>query len=184
MKKSIIASVIALAAFSGAANAANAAPDANAGTIDLNFSGTVSTTTCALDPTVGGITGKNDIALGQTELNTKGADIEVIFKPTAASAAACNAATNDFVMQWEGVGSSFENQGLKAATGAASDSHVQIQATNAKTSNNTIAESDGFQYEFTSAEMKANGLKYKVALMGGSQVGDMTATAQVKHWYK
>ncbi|HAP0333706.1 TPA: hypothetical protein IRR18_005344, partial [Escherichia coli] len=71
MKKTLISSVVALAAIVG--GAANAAPNANAGTLDLNFSGTVSTTTCALDPSVGGVSGKNTVALGQTNPNTLGA---------------------------------------------------------------------------------------------------------------
>ncbi|ECW0471768.1 TPA: hypothetical protein R4G84_002877 [Salmonella enterica subsp. enterica serovar Mississippi] len=183
MKKTVIASVVALSAL--ASGMANAAPNANAGTMDLNFSGTVSTTTCALDPVVNGINGKNDIALGQTEINTKGVDVEVVFKPTAASAASCAGAQSDFVMQWEGVGSAFEANGLKAAAGSkASDSFVQIQATNAKTNNNTMASSEGFQYEFDKDTVAGDGLKYNVALMGGAQVGDMTATAKVQHWYK
>ncbi len=181
--KTVIASVVALSAF--ISGMANAAPNANAGTIDLNFSGTVSTTTCALDPVVNGISGKNDIRLGQTDINTKGADIEVTFKPTAASATACAAATSDFMMVWEGVGSSFGTSGLAAKTGSlASDSFVQIKATNAKVNNNTLASTERFPYEFDKATVVGDGLKYNVALMGGSQVGDMTASAKVQHWYK
>ncbi|CAD5756689.1 fimbrial protein PefA [Escherichia coli] len=181
MKKAIIASAITLAVFSGAANAG--APNLNAGTFDLNFSGTVSATTCALEPTVGGVNGKNDIALGQTNKGVKGEDVDVIFKPTAAAAATC-AGTTDFVMQWNGVGSSFESDGLKAATGTATDSHVQIKAVNALTENNKVANVEGFQYTFAKDKVTGDGLQYKVALMGGTEVGDMTATAQVKHWYK
>ncbi|HGG6427545.1 TPA: hypothetical protein ACJG67_004120 [Salmonella enterica subsp. enterica serovar Kottbus] len=182
MKKTMIASVVALTAL--VSGVANAAPNANAGTMDLNFSGTVSTTTCALDPVVNGLNGKNDIALGQTDINTKGADVEVVFKPTAASSAACAGAASDFVMQWDGIGSTFEANGLKAASGAASDAHVQIKATNAKTNNNILASNDGFQYEFDKATVTTDGLKYNVALMGGALVGDMTAAAKVQHWYK
>ncbi|MCU6343552.1 hypothetical protein KSU16_16195 [Escherichia coli] len=180
MKKAIIASVIALTMGAGVAHAAN---NANAGTIDLNFSGTVSTTTCALEPEVGGKNGIMGIQLGQTDKNTKGADIEVVFKPTADSATACAAATTDFVMQWDGVGSVFSADGLKASGGAATDSYVLVKATNAKVNNNQQVNADGFQYEFSKDDV-ISGLKYTMNLMGGAVVGDMTAAAQVKHWYK
>ncbi|CAD5758952.1 fimbrial protein PefA [Escherichia coli] len=183
MKKAIIASAITLAVFSGAANAAG---DLNAGTFDLNFSGTVSTTTCALEPTINGVGGKNDIALGQTDVNTLGKKVDVVFKPTAAGATGCaaNNGANEFIMQWNAVGSSFETAGLKAASGAAGNSHVQIESVNATTGNGTFITQDGFQFTFPKAAVTGAGLQYKVALMGGDQVGDMTATAQVKHWYK
>ncbi|WP_097469894.1 hypothetical protein [Escherichia coli] len=182
MKKTIIASVIAFA--SVAATSVFAAPAANVGTMDLNFSGTVSTTTCGLEATVNGVTGNNNITLGQTNPNTLGVPVDVIFKPTADSKASCQAGVTDFVMQWDGVGSAFENGGLKAARGAASDSHVQVKATNAKVNNNVLAEKNGQQYEFGADTVNGEGLKYSVALMGGNVVGDMEATAQVKHWYK
>lgn len=182
MKKTIIASAIALAAISGMANAAG---NADAGTFDLNFTGTVSSTTCAIEPSVNGVTGKNDIALGQTDKNQPGAEIDVVFKPTAASAAACGGAQSNFVMQWSGVGSSFETNGLKAKAGsAASDSHVQIKAVNAITNNNVVTTVEKTQYEFDKAKVTTDGLQYKVNLLGGSEVGDMSATAQVNHWYK
>lgn len=182
MKKTIIASAIALAAISGVANAAG---NADAGTFDLNFTGTVSTTTCAIEPSVNGITGKNDIALGQTDKNQPGAEIDVVFKPTAASAAACGGAQSNFVMQWSGVGSSFETGGLKAKAGsAASDSHVQIKAVNAVSNNNAVTTAEKTQYEFDKAKVTTDGLQYKVNLLGGTEVGDMSATAQVNHWYK
>ena len=180
MKKNIVASVIALIMGVGVAHAAN---NANAGTIDLGFSGTVSSTTCALVPEVGGKNGVVDIALGQTDKNFKGADIEVTFKPAADSAAACAAATTDFVMQWSGVGSVFSASGLKASGGAATDSYVLVKATNAKVNNNKQVNADGFQYEFNKSDV-VSGLKYTMNLQGGAKVGDMTAAAQVKHWYK
>ncbi len=182
MKKTLISSVVALAAIVG--GAANAAPNANAGTLDLNFSGTVSTTTCALDPSVGGVSGKNTVALGQTNPNTLGADVEVVFKPTTDSVASCNAGNTDFVMQWEGVGSQINANGLQASSGAASDSYVQIKATNSKTNVNKMATTERFQYEFEPSVVKGDGLKYTMNLKGGSIVGDMMATARVNYWYK
>ncbi|WP_089644578.1 hypothetical protein [Escherichia coli] len=179
MKKAIIASAVALATLSGAANANNAAT----GIFDLNFVGTVSQNTCALEVD-GAQNNSMTINLEQAKVNSLGKTFEIVFKPTAASAADCAAATTDFVMQWNGVGSQFETGGLKAASGAAADSHVQIKATNAKTNNNTIVETEGYQYEFTKDNVTGDGLKYEVALMGGSTVGDMTAAATVKHWYK
>lgn len=182
MKKTIIASAIALAAISGVANAAG---NKDAGTFDLNFTGTVSTTTCALEPTVDGITGKTDIALGQADVGKAGEEIDVVFKPTAASAAACGGSQTNFVMQWNGVGSSFETNGLKAKQGStASDSYVQIKAKNAATNNDTVANAEKFQYEFDKAKVTTDGLQYKVNLLGGQVVGEMSATAQVNHWYK
>lgn len=182
MKKTIIASVVALViAASGMANAAPA--DKNAGTFDLNFAGTVSAVTCALEPTVDGVQGKNDIQLGQTEPTQKGQDISVVFKPTAAAAATCaNATNNGFVMQWSGVGGKFDSNGLKAASGAADDAYVQITAVNAQ--NNVMANAENFQFIFDNSKVTGDGLQYKVNLLGGTKVGDMTATAQVKHWYK
>lgn len=179
MKKAIIASAVALATLSGAANANNAAT----GIFDLNFVGTVSQNTCALE-VAGAQKNSMTINLEQTTPNAVKKSFEIAFKPTADSAASCAAATTDFVMQWEGVGSRFETGGLKAASGAAIDSHVQIKATNAKTNNNKIVETEGYQYEFAKDTVTGDGLKYEVALMGGNAVGDMTAAATVKHWYK
>ncbi|HAK5377183.1 TPA: hypothetical protein H1V70_004608 [Salmonella enterica] len=182
MKKTMIASLVALSALaSGMANAA----DPNAGTIDLTFEGTVSTQTCALEPSVNN-QANTKVRLGQTDKTKLGAEIDVVFKPTAASAAACGGATSNFVMQWEGAGkSAFGANGLSAETGsAASDSFVVIKAVNAATNNNTMANTEGFQYEFNKDKVTTDGLQYKVALQGGSVVGDMTAAATVKHWYK
>lgn len=182
MKKAIIASVIAMAM--GAMGSAYAAENnANAGTIDLNFQGTVSDKTCALTPVVNGKTGVMNVQLGQTNKNTKGADIEVVFKPTAESAADCAGATTDFIMQWEGVGSAFEAKGLKASGGSATDAYVLVKATNAKTNNSEQVNKNGYQYEFAKDSV-VDGLKYTMNLQGGTVVGDMTAAAQVKHWYK
>lgn len=182
MKKAIIASVIAMAMGAmGSAYAAN--NNADAGTIDLNFQGTVSSKTCALTPVVNGKTGVMNVQLGQTNKGVKGADVEVVFKPTAESVTDCAEATSDFVMQWEGVGSAFETKGLKASGGVATDAHVLVKATNAKTNNGAQVDKNGYQYEFAK-ESVADGLKYTMNLLGGSVVGDMTAAAQVKHWYK
>jgi type 1 fimbria pilin len=183
MKKAIIASIASVIALTMGAGVAHAANNANAGTIDLNFSGTVSTTTCALEPEVGGKNGIMGIQLGQTDKNTKGADIEVVFKPTAAAANACSG-TSNFVMQWNGVGAAFDSHGLKASGGAATDSYVLVKATNAQTNNNQQVNADGFQYEFAKDKVTGEGMKYTMNLMGGAEVGDMTAAAQVKHWYK
>lgn len=180
MKKAIIASAVALATLSGAANANNAAT----GIFDLNFVGTVSQNTCALEVD-GAQNNSMTINLEQTNPNTLGKTFDIVFKPTAASLADCTAATTDFVMQWNGVGSQFGTGGLAPASGAAADSRVQIKATNAKSANNNkMVETDGEQYEFTKDNVIGDGLKYEVALMGGSTVGDMAAAATVKHWYK
>lgn len=183
MKKAIIASVIAMAM--GAMGSAYAAGNnSDAGTIDLNFHGTVSSKTCALTPVVNGKTGVMNVQLGQTNKNTLGADIEVVFKPTAESAADCAGVTTDFVMQWDGVGgSAFEAKGLKASGGAATDAYVLVKATNAKANNGAQVDKNGYQYEFAK-ESVADGLKYTMNLQGGTVVGDMTAAATVKHWYK
>lgn len=182
MKKAIIASVIAMTM--GAMGSAYAAENnPSSGTIDLSFQGTVSSKTCALTPEVDGKTGVMNVQLGQTNKNTTGADIEVVFKPTADSAADCAGATADFVMQWDGVGSAFGTHGLKASGGAATDAYVLVKATNAKTNNDAQVDRNGYQYEFDKASV-ADGLKYTMNLKGGSVVGDMTAAAQVKHWYK
>lgn len=182
MKKAIIASVIAMT-MGGMGSAYAAENSLGAGTIDLSFQGTVSSKTCALTPVVNGKTGIMNVQLGQTNKETTGADIEVVFKPTADSAADCADATTDFIMQWDGVGSSFDVHGLKASGGVATDAYVLVKATNAKTNNGAHVDRNGYQYEFNKASV-ADGLKYTMNLKGGSKVGDMTAAAQVKHWYK
>ncbi|HBA3615017.1 TPA: hypothetical protein J5F84_004894 [Escherichia coli] len=188
MKKTIVASVIALAAVAaGAANAATATGDKTAGTLDLNFVGTVSAVTCALEPSVDGVKSKNDIQLGQVKLGqgNKGEDIIVAFKPTPDSVTSCTHAGGDgFVMQWSGVGVAFDSNGLKATSGLADDAYVQIASVNSRTPDTMIA-SDNQQVVFDNDKVTSgDGLQYKVNLVSGTKVGDMTTTAQVKHWYK
>ncbi len=181
MKKSILASVIALGLVSGLAHAEN----------EVQFVGSVSTATCDLEATgIGNNAGivKNVIELGQAKPKQKGPETTFAFKPVNTSENMSNCgtlATNGITkvaLQW--TSSAFDGQGLKAISGAASDAHVLIKATNATSGGDTEMLNSGATQEFDVNKLTSDGLQYTAWTLGGSQVGDFQTASKFSVSYK
>ena len=181
MKKSILASVIALGMVSGLAQAAGN---------EVQFVGSVVATTCDLEASgTGSDAGlvKNIIALGQAEKGKGGKEVTFAFKPVndAANKTNCQglAPNSTVVITWNS--NAFDGQnGLKALSGAASDAFVTVQALNADTNNNVVMLTSGDSQEFAAAKLASDGLQYKAQLVGKIQPGDFQTASKFTVHYK
>ena len=183
MKKSILASVIALGMVSGLAQAAGN---------EVQFVGSVVTTTCDLEASgTGSDAGlvKNIIELGQTPMNTSGKEVTFAFKPVnnAQNQQNCEqlaaGPNSKVVLTWNS--NAFDGQnGLGAISGAASDAFVKVQALNADTNNNVVMLTSGASQEFAAAKLASDGLQYKAQLVGGQQAGDFQTASKFTVYYK
>ncbi|WP_089644659.1 hypothetical protein [Escherichia coli] len=185
MKKSIIASIVALGMASGMAQAA---------VNEVQFHGNVTTVTCDLTPSVDGSLNPNGpglIELGDAKVGGEGKVVSFAFKPVsdAQNVAACNAIANDAAINginltW--TGSKFGSAGLGALDGsAAADSHVEIKPINSKTQNATFVKASGEtnSFERTVLLQGGDGLKYEAVLKAGQTAGDFKAAATFNMTY-
>lgn len=183
MKKSILASVIALGMVSGLAQAAGN---------EVQFVGSVVATTCDLEASgTGSDAGlvKNIIELGQTKINTPGKEVTFAFKPVnnAQNQQNCEqlaaGPTSKVVLTWNS--NAFDGQnGLGAISGAASDAFVKVQALNADTNNNVVMLTSGASQEFAVAKLASDGLQYKAQLVGKTTPGDFQTASKFTVYYK
>ena len=183
MKKSILASVIALGMVSGLAQAAGN---------EVQFVGSVVATTCDLEASgTGSDAGlvKNIIELGQTKINTPGKEVTFAFKPVnnAQNQQNCEqlaaGPNSKVVLTWNS--NAFDGQnGLGAISGAASDAFVTVQALNADTNNNVVMLTSGDSQEFAAAKLASDGLQYKAQLVGKTQPGDFQTASKFTVHYK
>lgn len=182
MKKSILASVIALGMVSGLAQAAGN---------EVQFVGSVVATTCDLEASgTGSDAGlvKNIIELGQTKINTPGKEVTFAFKPVnnAQNQKNCEqlaGSNSKVVLTWNS--NAFDGQnGLGAISGAASDAFVTVQALNADTNNNVVMLTSGDSQEFAAAKLASDGLQYKAQLVGKTQPGDFQTASKFTVHYK
>ncbi|CAD5881985.1 putative fimbrial protein FanC [Escherichia coli] len=182
MKKSILASVIALGMVSGLAQAAGN---------EVQFVGSVVATTCDLEASgTGSDAGlvKNIIELGQTKINTPGKEVTFVFKPVndAQNQQNCEqlaGSGSKVVLTWNS--NAFDGQnGLGAISGAASDAFVTVQALNADTNNNVVMLTSGASQEFAAAKLASDGLQYKAQLVGKTQPGDFQTASKFTVHYK
>lgn len=183
MKKSILASVIALGMVSGLAQAAGN---------EVQFVGSVVATTCDLEASgTGSDAGlvKNIIELGQTKINTPGKEVTFAFKPVnnAQNQQNCEQLAADpnskVVLTWNS--NAFDGQnGLGAISGAASDAFVKVQALNADTNNNVVMLTSGASQEFAAAKLASDGLQYKAQLVGKTTPGDFQTASKFTVYYK
>lgn len=181
MKKSILASVIALGMVSGLAQAAGN---------EVQFVGSVVTTTCDLEASGTGSNAglvKNIIELGQAVKGNPGKEVTFAFKPVnnAGNQTNCQGLdpTSKVVITWNS--NAFDGlNGLKALSGAASDAYVKVQALNAEGSGNAVMLTSGASQEFTADKLKSNGLQYKAQLVGGQQAGDFQTASKFTVYYK
>lgn len=183
MKKSILASVIALGMVSGLAQAAGN---------EVQFVGSVVATTCDLEASgTGSDAGlvKNIIELGQTKINTPGKEVTFAFKPVnnAQNQQNCEqlatGPNSKVVLTWNS--NAFDGQnGLGAISGAASDAFVKVQALNADTNNNVVMLTSGASQEFAAAKLASDGLQYKAQLVGKKTPGDFQTASKFTVYYK
>lgn len=181
MKKSILASVIALGMVSGLAQAAGN---------EVQFVGSVVATTCDLEASgTGSDAGlvKNIIALGQAKKGTEGKEVTFAFKPVNDAANKTNCQGLDpnstVVITWNS--NAFDGQnGLTALSGAASDAFVKVLPLNAKTGNDVPMLTSGSSQEFEAAKLTSDGLQYKAQLVGGQQAGDFQTASKFTVYYK
>ncbi|EFG9415900.1 fimbrial protein [Escherichia coli] len=182
MKKSILASVIALGMVSGLAQAAGN---------EVQFVGSVVATTCDLEASgMGSDAGlvKNVIELGQTKINTSGKEVTFAFKPVNGAENQKNCeqlagSNSKVVLTWNS--NAFDGQnGLGAISGAASDAFVTVQALNADTNNNVVMLTSGASQEFAADKLASDGLQYKAQLVGKTQPGDFQTASKFTVHYK
>lgn len=182
MKKSIIASVVALGLVSGLAQAADTDKE-------VQFVGSVTTVTCDINPSVDGSDSMMPgvIQLGSVKTGVLGSAVDFTFKPSDANGnqAGCDAMLDNGTVSLTWTSDKFGNEGLGAVSGTATDAYVQITAQNAKTQGGFIKAS-ATTHEFAPAHLKAGGegLKYKAALQGGTQAGDFQSAAKFNFSYK
>ena len=195
MKKSVIASVMALGMASGLAQAADT-PDN-----EIQFKGNVSTVTCDLAPSVNGSLnpdGVGVIQLGDVKVGGTGKVVSFAFKPTNAQGnqTACDniangttknpngAAYQSVDLTWKGV--KFGNAGLGASDGsAATDSHVEIKPVNSTGQNTSFIKASGEVNSFPVSVLGTgnDGLKYEAVLKGGQVAGEFAASANFNMSY-
>lgn len=175
MKKAIIASAIALS-FMGMVNTASAA-NAN----EVQFTGAVTATTCAMTPTVGGSV-NNLVPLGTASLNGKATSVDFSLMVDAANAG-CAAldATKTAEIAWTG---NLNSQGLTNVSGSANGAWVELKTKNAKTTKVQTINSGKSAMDFAGDEIKTNGAQFTAQLNGGGAAGDFKSVSSFVVAYK
>ncbi|EHJ8506394.1 fimbrial protein [Salmonella enterica subsp. diarizonae serovar 47:k:z53:[z84]] len=177
MKKSIIASVIAMGMASSSAYAA----DTQTG--NIQFSGAVTAETCNIVPEIEGGTVKNTVELGTVAPSGTGDYKNFAFKAANPADPACVALGVDTKTATVSFSSGALNgNGLGITRGTASDAYVMIESTNAK-SNVNITQNKKVA-DFTADKLIADGLKFKAALKGGAESGNFDSAITFSMAYK
>lgn len=177
MKKSIIASVIALGMVSGIAHAA----DAQTG--EVLFTGSVTTETCNIVTDVDGGTAKDTVQLGTVKPNGMGAYKNFAFKAADPADAACVALAASGKTASVTLNSGALNaNGLGVTNGGATDAYVLLASTNAKTDVNITTSKR--VAEFDVANIVTDGLKFKAGLKAGAKSGDFNSAVAFTMSYK
>ncbi|EFN6235601.1 fimbrial protein [Escherichia sp. E4742] len=179
MKKSIIASVVALGMVSGLAQAA---------VNEVQFQGNVTTVSCDLVPSVDGSmdpNGVGKIQLGDVAAGGTGKIVSFAFKPAKGTQneQACDqvagVAGKTLDLTWSGA--KFGAKGLGALDGsAASDSNVEIKPVNSTNTAATFVKASGEKNTFNTSVLKSGtgeGLKYEAVLKAGTTPGEFAAAA-------
>ncbi|HBC0988745.1 TPA: fimbrial protein [Morganella morganii] len=164
MKKSIIASIIALGMVSGVAHAA----DAQTG--EVLFTGSVTTETCNIVPEIEGSSVKNTIELGTVAPDGTGDYKNFAFKAANPADPACVALAVPTKTATVSLASgALTGNGLGITSGTATDAYVLLESTNAKTNVNVTLNKK--TADFTADKIISDGLKFKAALKGGNKSG-------------
>lgn len=183
MKKSIIASIIALGMTSGMAQATEQ---------DVTFNGSVTAVTCDLGVSGEGTNGSlpNMVDLGQAALGSAGGDVvNFVFKPsrTGGNQAACDALDSSKTATLTWFGTTFDGNGLGKTGGTAEGAYVELKATNASSANNNQkVTASGTTHDFSAGNLKTggDGLKYSAQLIPGTDAGSFEAVARYAFSYK
>ncbi|EKN4715480.1 fimbrial protein [Yersinia enterocolitica] len=179
MKKSIIASVIALGLVGGAAHAANN---------EVQFVGAVTSETCDLQPETsdGGMI-TNIVNLGSVKVGETGQPVEFALKPVDATAPGCQAIAvpnKTATVSW--ASPAFTADGLKAISGAATDAAVLLTAKNSGAAGNadTVINSSTRSVLFPATQITQDGLTFAAQLKAKNAVGDFQSAASFVVAYK
>ena len=176
MKKSIIASIIALGMVGGAAHAADVAKN------NIFFHGSVTDTTCDITPSVNGtLLPSGTINLPVAQVGQEGQGVEFALKAADPTAAGCAGLTNQktAIVSW--VSDKLDATGLRV-DGQASDAMVLLSSVNAKTPGaiNLTANTA----EFTADNVIGDGLKFSAKTKGGNTAGTFSTAASFTVAYK
>ncbi|HGE5896224.1 TPA: fimbrial protein [Escherichia coli] len=174
MKKSIIASIIALGVLGGTAHAAN----------EVTFLGAVNAATCDLTTSVNGAAQPNQVVqLGTVQVGKEGTAVDFAMKPADAAAPGCQGLdTKTVTISW--ASAALNADGFGATSGAASDATVLVNNVNAKTNPGAAVNANASSVEFNGADLKADGLKFQAKLKGGQTEGDFKSVASFAVAYK
>lgn len=173
MKKSIIASIIALGVLGGAANAANN---------EVTFLGAVNATTCDLTTSVNGAAQPNQVVqLGTVAPKGTGDVVDFAMKPADPTAAGCqNLAGKTVTISW--ASSALGAEGFSATSGAADDATVLVNSVNSKAPG--VVNANTHIIDFDGANLTGDGLKFNAQLQGGNKEGDFKSVASFAVAYK
>lgn len=177
MKKSIIASVIALGMIGGVAHAA--------GNNTVIFHGAVSDTTCDIVPSVNGqVVADSTIALGTVSAGHAGAEKEFVMKAKNVNDPACKALTNQQTATVSWASAFLNGTGLiaDAASSTATDAMVLLESKNAKNAGAITASAN--IAEFTADKVVGEGLKFAAKAQGGQEKGTFQTSASFSIAYK
>ncbi|MFH6596456.1 major pilin PefA [Salmonella sp. XN2] len=172
MKKSIIASIIALGVLGGTAHAAN----------EVTFLGSVSATTCDLTTSVNGAAQPNQVVqLGTVQAGQEGQVVDFAMKPADPTAGGCqNLAGKTATVSW--ASAALDGEGFGATSGAATDSKVLVESVNSKKPGAVNANAS--MVDFDAGNLTADGLKFTAKLKGGQTEGDFKSVASFAVAYK
>ncbi|TQO04742.1 UNVERIFIED_ORG: hypothetical protein FHU01_4471 [Citrobacter freundii] len=174
MKKSIIASVVALGMIGGTAHAAP----------EVIFSGAVSTTTCELAPSVNGSMPANQVVtLATVAPNAEGAATTLTLKAVDPNDAGCKGLDDQKTISvgWSGV--NLGALGFKANPGSVADDAVVLLTAKNATQNAAITASTP-SVDFAGGKLAAEGLQFDAKTKGGAKSGNFTSTASFTVAYK
>ncbi|WP_088552411.1 fimbrial protein [Escherichia coli] len=177
MKKSIIASVIALGLMGGVAHA-----DSNNTVI---FQGAVSATTCDLVPSQNGqLLADSTVYLGTVAPGVEGQAKEFVLKAKDSTDATCKGLTDQQTATVSWVSTFLNGDGLIADpdNSEAADAQVLLNSVNAK--NPGAITSSAHTAEFTADKVIGDGLKFSAKAKGGTTVGSFQTAASFSVWYK
>lgn len=191
MKKSMIASLVALGLVSGLAQAADK---------EIKFVGSVTAVTCDIEPSVDGSDTMmpNTIQLGTVATGETGKVVDFRFKPsvTAGNQSSCDNMQDNGTVSLTWTGDTFSSKGLGiipvldangnlSGTAQATDAFVEITPKNAKTAGSFIQASNT-THEFAPSTLKAggDGLQYQAVLQGGQVAGAFQTAAKFNFSYK
>lgn len=174
MKKSIIASIIALGVLGGTA--------AHAANNEVTFLGSVNAATCDLTTSVNGAAQPNQVVqLGSVQPGVTGNVVDFAMKPADPAAPGCqNLDTKTVTVAW--ASAALNADGFGATSGAATDSTVLVNSVNSKIPGAVNANTSTI--DFDGAKLATDGLQFQAKLKGGPTAGDFKSVASFAVAYK